>query len=155
MTSVKPEIQYCNFELVLSVWVWHINAGLAQYIWMTTEWAHHLWQVAIFIISSVGCCFIDMKEMNSCYQTLSTHSKAELRGTFPRQQHQTSDDSMSECILQFSDVPRNCSVKAKTFLGSEWKMSQRKRYLCMPVHWNVNFISYKRGEKKIEHFSVT
>jgi len=52
-------------------------------------------------------------------QTLSTHSKAELRGPFPRQQHQTADDSMSECILQFSDVPRNCSVKAKTFLGSE------------------------------------
>lgn len=136
-----------KFWTCVSVWVWHIYVGLSQYIWMTTE--------LLFIISSVGCCFSDMKEMNSCFQTLSTRSKAELRGLFPRQQHQTSDDSMSECILQFSNVPRNCSVEAKTYLCSEWKMSQNKLYFCSPDTLNVNFISCKKGEKKIKHFSVT
>ncbi len=71
-------------------------------------------------------------QMNSCFQTLSTRAKAALRGLFPRQQHQTLDDSMSECILQFSNVPRNC------YLWQKHTCVQNETFV------RINFISVRQ-----------
>lgn len=97
-----------------------------------------------FISPPLFLNFSDMTEMMSCLQTLSTHFKTQLRGRFPRQRHQTSDDSISKCILQFSDVPRNCSVEAKTFLNQneKWVKVSLSLYASSLESWN--FISYKR-----------
>lgn len=95
--------------------------------------------------------FSDMTEMKSCLQTLSTHFKTELRGLFLRKRHQTSDDSISKCILQFSDVPRNCSVEAKTFLNPEWKMSQGIIISVRQIIGILELYIIQKGEKTLCH----